>query len=394
MFIAVLSSIIFGFSFSNSALAVTGDPIPGVEVRGTQVEMMASSDLGVESVGTLPTSQFYFFKQLNRSITRFFTFNAVDKAELELTITNQIAAEIIAVEKSSPNNTEALKKALENYAEAQERLNTRLAKLSENSGNPNVVKLLEEVDEKTAKHTALLEDLAEKNSGQLRFEVVGDSLKKAQDNTLKTFTITVTPVNDAPTLKQKAEEQLRKAETSIKEANKAVESNVAESKQTQGTSFGEKIQEGELGIFDRWGNSITNAEGDIKTAKKAVAEGKYGEAYGLARSVEAVVRGVWVAAGDINGDGNMEKLAPTASTTVSAKSSVKISDDQSPIPSDRLLKTPSASPVIEKTENLESSTSSDVSGVMREEPKELIQSKEVPPTLSPASKQTTSSSDR
>ena len=124
---------------------------------------------------------------------------------------------MIEVEKAKPDDADALKKALGNYTDAQERLNMRIGKLPAIS-NPNVEKLLKEVDEKTAKHAEFLEQLAGKIATGT---IVNDDadvskiLKNAQDNTLKTFTITVTTVNDAPSLKLKAEEQIGLAGVAI-----------------------------------------------------------------------------------------------------------------------------------------------------------------------------------
>ena len=54
---------------------------------------------------------------------------------------------MIKVEKAKPDDADALKKALGNYTDAQERLNMRMVELPAIS-NPNVEKLLKEVDEK------------------------------------------------------------------------------------------------------------------------------------------------------------------------------------------------------------------------------------------------------
>ncbi|MFA5821083.1 MAG: Ig-like domain repeat protein [Candidatus Gracilibacteria bacterium] len=299
---------------------------------------MTASDLGVKDVGILPTSNLYFLKEWGRGFSRFFTWRATSRVKLELEITNQIAAELLKVEAFFPNGVgvpgandlTALKNALENYTKAQERLNMRIGKLPAIS-NPNVGKLLKEVDEKTAKHAGLLEQLTGKYSGQLRFEVVGDSLKKAQDNILKTFTVTVTSVNDAPSLKQKAEDQIKRAGVAISEANSAMQEvstargirwdpvpgtasymNVTVPKQTQGATFGEKMKaDDELNIFDRWGNLIAKAKGNLESAKKAFAEGEYGEAYGQARFAEAAV-----VYSDEHGEAKTAPTPAASSTTV------------------------------------------------------------------------------
>ncbi len=364
-------SVTVGNDGKLSGLALETDPIPGVDVKlgsnGSGGGLMASSDLGVDNVGTLPTSYFYFLKEWGRGIDRLFTWRAISKAKLELRITNEKAAELLEVEKAGNVNDpgSSLKNALENFINAQELLNTRLAKLTETSENPNVTKLLEEVDEKTAKHVALLEQLMEKNTGQLRFEVVGDSLKKAQDNTLKTFTSTVTILNDdALTLKQKAEEQIKLAGVAISEANSAlVEVSTTRGinvnpggVDVRGSGFVVETIDEQSSIFDRWGNSITKAKGNLESAKKAFADGKYGEAYGLARSAEAIVTGIGTIVnddsapsskaigvpGDYDGDGTPDKTAPSPSPTGTITGT--ITDDDSTVVPTKTKTAPTPTP--------------------------------------------------
>src|SRR3989338_1352335 len=65
-------------------------------------------DLGVPDPGVLPTSPFYFVKEWRRGITRLFTFNPIKKAELELTILNEKAAEAQEVEETSDRKSTRL----------------------------------------------------------------------------------------------------------------------------------------------------------------------------------------------------------------------------------------------------------------------------------------------
>ncbi len=204
--------VIVGADGKLSGIAMEGEPIPGVDYR-----------LGIANVGTLPTSPFYFFKELGRGFSRFFTFNATAKAELELKITNEKAAEALAVEKANPDDAEVLTKALQNYTKAQERLNTRLLKLKDNSENPKVAELLKKVDEKTAKHAELLEQLAGKiATGTIVNDDTGVSkiLDNARNNIEKTFTASVEKEND---IKQSATDQSKRAEDTILEANNALQ---------------------------------------------------------------------------------------------------------------------------------------------------------------------------
>ena len=48
-----------------------------------EAETITAADLGVGDSGLLPTSPFYFFKEIGRGLQRAFTFNSVAKTELE-----------------------------------------------------------------------------------------------------------------------------------------------------------------------------------------------------------------------------------------------------------------------------------------------------------------------
>lgn len=393
IFALVFSFIIFGLSFADFAQAL-GEPIPGIDIvvkpnpikdgiaitdqtdADSSSITITPSDLGVDNVGILPTSRFYFLKKWGRGIERLFAFSSVEKAQVELKIANKIAAETLVLEEKSPNNTESLKKTLENYTKAQERLNEQLGKLSEKSENPNVAELLKKVDEKTAKHVALFNQITQnhnedggqnkkgvRKAGKENQEYV-EIFNEALGNTLKTFTVAVTPVNDEPAMKLKAEEQIKSAGVAIEESNSALLQvsttrgikwdpalgtvsyiKVTVPKQTQGSTFGEKMKtdsssNDELSIFDRWGNMIVKAKGNLDSAKKAFAEGKYGEAYGQARSAEAMVP---VLATDSNfPDKKVDTSAKTKDdksknkdSDKSSESTIKINKDESSEPTER-----------------------------------------------------------
>lgn len=125
-------------------------------------ETVTIADLGIENPGLLPTNPFYFLKEWGRGMRRVFTFNPVTKAELELRIANEKAAETKQVEETTPENTEAIAEAVKNYEEAQARLQTRLESLKETSKNPNVDRLLNELADRTVKHQKLFNELAKK----------------------------------------------------------------------------------------------------------------------------------------------------------------------------------------------------------------------------------------
>lgn len=151
------------------------------------VEEITRSDLGVENPGILPTNPFYFIKEWGRSIKMFFTFNRVSKAEYELKIANQKAAELKKVEELKANDTEALTKALENYNKSVERLKSRLESLGETSEDLSVDKLLDQLTERALKHQQLLEELKVKHEelkakAEEAEEKFGDAVKRAVEN--------------------------------------------------------------------------------------------------------------------------------------------------------------------------------------------------------------------
>jgi len=354
----LLAVLLFGFAFPNSALAVAGEPIAGVDVNlgSNGGGLMVSSDLGVDSVGTLPTSPLYFLKEWKRGITRFFTFDSVAKAQLELNITNQIAAEVLEVAKTSSTvNYTGLERALQNYTDAQERLRFRITTINGTSNIVDSERFLKQVDEKTALHAALLQQLdanTDSSTPGIRaegvVELVGDVMKKANESTLKTFTATVsqgsgggTPTGSVNFLKQKAEEQIKLAGVAIGDVPAGTIVLVV-----RGMVLPPPTDD-ESNIFDRWGNLIAKAKGNLESAKKAFAEGKYGEAYGLARSAEAVASAVRVAVGDINGDGRADQTAP-ASPTSTTKENVKTDENESPRPTDKAKVVPTATTTPEK----------------------------------------------
>ncbi len=108
----------------------------------------------------LPTSPFYFLKELGRGIRIFFTFDPIKKSELEIKIGDEKMAELVAVAEKEPQNEKAIQKALENYQKSRERLTQRLASLKETSQNPNVDRLLDKVVDQEVRHIEVFDSLS------------------------------------------------------------------------------------------------------------------------------------------------------------------------------------------------------------------------------------------
>jgi HEPN domain-containing protein len=114
----------------------------------------------------LPTSPFYFLKEWGRGIRMFFTFDPIAKAELELKIANEKAAELAAIVEKEPQNEKAIEKALSNYQKSRERLSKRLESLKETSQNPNVDRLLSKVIDQELKHIEFFDTLIKRFEGK------------------------------------------------------------------------------------------------------------------------------------------------------------------------------------------------------------------------------------
>ena len=102
-------------------------------------------DLGVENVGLLPSNPFYFLKEWGRGVRKFFIANAVRKAELELEIVNEKAAELEKLAAIAPNNKTGIAGALNNYSIAAANLTARLDSFTETTPHPNAARLVNAV---------------------------------------------------------------------------------------------------------------------------------------------------------------------------------------------------------------------------------------------------------
>lgn len=151
-----------------------------------QISGVTALDLGIAEPTLLPTSTFYFVKEWGRGIRLFFTFNSIAKAEFQLRIADEKVIEVKEVAEHSPQNTQAIEHALNNYQDAVMRLKTRLEGLKETSQNPNVSRLLDKLAERAIKHEYLFEELGEKTESagiKTKFEEHKDEVS---DGFLKT----------------------------------------------------------------------------------------------------------------------------------------------------------------------------------------------------------------
>lgn len=165
--IFLLSTILFLF------IGVSHQTSAATDTSAEQIikeETIIVADLEVDEPTFLPSSRFYFFKNFTRGVKRFFTFNPIKKAELELQFADEKIAETKKLAEKEPGETGAIERAVENYRASQERLQTQFQRLKETSQNPNVDKLLEKLADRTIKHEKLFAELKEKFEGNKELE--------------------------------------------------------------------------------------------------------------------------------------------------------------------------------------------------------------------------------
>lgn len=157
------------------------------------VQALSLADLGVSKVGILPTSGWYFFKELERSIQRAFAFSVASKAKLEMKIANEKAAEILKMKEIGMAESGAMARALEGYAHAQEKVNEALKKVKKGKESAAREEILTRAAAQSEKHSELLRVLAEmlQDKGKVKENIlraeeaargaVETSLEKAAD---------------------------------------------------------------------------------------------------------------------------------------------------------------------------------------------------------------------
>lgn len=165
----IVLSLALSLAFSSSPITIaqTTSPTPAVQ----------SGDEDFGNPGILPTNPFYFIKELGRGVKLFFIFDPVSKAEYELNVANERAAEVKRIVDLDPGNTKAIERALTNYNENVARLTARLESLRQSSNNPNIDKLLERLSDRAFRHKRLFEKLKDKSTAlKDRLESAGNRL--------------------------------------------------------------------------------------------------------------------------------------------------------------------------------------------------------------------------
>ena len=184
-------------------------------IKIVKSQEVTTKDLGVSDPGMLPGNPFYFLKEWGREVKISFSFKAVKKAETQLQIVNERAAEIKKLKDLLPASNKSFVKSLDNYQKSIDLLNERIedlkgvsvsetdvflnqladsiikqiklfSEIKDGSGDKNISKIsgLQE------KITQIIADIPSKmetaNDFKCRLEKV---IKNQSDNSLKEITI-------------------------------------------------------------------------------------------------------------------------------------------------------------------------------------------------------------
>jgi hypothetical protein len=165
-----------------------------------------------ERAGILPTSLFYFLKEIRRGIESVFTFNPVAKTRLELKFAAERATEIeVLKEKGEAVALKSIEKAIDNYQQNVERLRSRLESLGETSENPNVDRLLDELTARALRHQQLFDEL---KTGRTELEA---KIEAAQETLTESFSVALERFDLPEKTEMRFERALKNIENPLKE---------------------------------------------------------------------------------------------------------------------------------------------------------------------------------
>lgn len=136
-------------------------------------------DLGIENTGLLPSNPFYFFKEWGRNIRKSLSFGDLRKAEFQLEILNEQAAEIKKLSDIGSQSFEGFERAVANYEYNANLLRERLVALK---GSPVVGKLLDLLLDRALKHQEIVNELYNKFKSEEGVESFYESTTKALDS--------------------------------------------------------------------------------------------------------------------------------------------------------------------------------------------------------------------
>ena len=160
---------------------MTAGPVFAQEdaVKLVKSQEITTKDLGVSDPGMLPGNPFYFLKEWGREVKKSFSFNAVKKAETQLRIVNERAAEIKKLKDLLPSSAKTFTKALDNYDKSIDTLNDKIGSLKDLSGSDTNT-FLNQLADSVIKHIKLFSEIKDGSGDKNISKVSGLQEKIAQ----------------------------------------------------------------------------------------------------------------------------------------------------------------------------------------------------------------------
>jgi uncharacterized protein DUF5667 len=164
-----MKNIKFLFLILISSMLLTGGVFAQEDVSQIiKNQEVTLEDLGVSSAGILPSNPFYFLKEWTRGIKKTFAFSAIKKAELQLEIVNERAAEIKKLKELPLLDSKILTNALGTYKDGLDFLNKKIKDLNIEDGviNSRNDDFLNRLAGNTIKYIKLFSELKEEGSDE------------------------------------------------------------------------------------------------------------------------------------------------------------------------------------------------------------------------------------
>ncbi len=115
-------------------------------------ENISAQNLKIAKPLILPNNPFYFFKEIGRDFHSFITFNPIKKAELKQKFVNEKLIEIKKMIEVSPENTDTINNAFDDYKNEIDKLEIATNEIKKNADDPNVNKFVNKFIDNSIKH--------------------------------------------------------------------------------------------------------------------------------------------------------------------------------------------------------------------------------------------------
>jgi hypothetical protein len=158
-----------------------------------EAQVMDQNGREISRPTVLPSSPFYFLKNIGREIQTLFTLDPIKKAELRLDFADQKIIELQKLIKTK--NPKKIGETLDNYVMATEAIREATGPLGKE--NPDNLRLADTLIEKVFIHQQIL--------AQFDDSIGGQKLENAKNKSAANFTISIFNIASAETVAQKIE---------------------------------------------------------------------------------------------------------------------------------------------------------------------------------------------